>query len=94
MRIRLDVSNIQYKPITEPNVAPVHSRGGNAAYAEIKAHIKAKYGLCVYSLYIAQIKEKFGIEKRLNYNKGDGKSRVPLCPAEKEKAITEFSAEI
>lgn len=83
------MSNIQYKPAIKSESTPVHSRGGNATYAEIKAYIKEKYGLCVSSLYIAQIKENFGIEKRLNYRKGDGKSRVPLCPAEKEKAITE-----
>ena len=39
------------------------------------------------SLYVAQIKDKCGIEKRLNYNVGDNKSRVPKCPPEKEKAI-------
>ena len=40
------------------------------------------------SLYVAQIKDKCGIEKRLNYNVGDNnKSRVPKCPLEKEKAI-------
>lgn len=39
------------------------------------------------SLYVAQIKDKCGIEKRLNYNVGDNKSRAPKCPPEKEKAI-------
>jgi 23S rRNA (uracil1939-C5)-methyltransferase len=36
---------------------------------------------------LAQIKDKCGIEKRLNYNLGDNKSYVPKCPLEKEKAI-------
>ena len=35
------------------------------------------------------ILSKCGIEKRLNYNVGDNKSRVPKCPPEKEKAIME-----
>lgn len=81
------MSNIQYKPSIESRITPVHRRGGNATYAEIKTYVKAKYGLCVSSLYIAQTKSKMGIEKRDNYYKGDGKNRVPLCPAEKEKAI-------
>ncbi len=58
-----------------------------ATYPEIKAYIKDKYGLCVSSLNIAQIKEKHGFEKRENYNKGKDGHRVPKCPTEKEKAI-------
>ncbi len=58
-----------------------------ATYPEIKAYIKDKYGLCVSSLNIAQIKEKHGFEKRENYNKGKDGHRVPKCPPEKEKAI-------
>jgi 23S rRNA (uracil1939-C5)-methyltransferase len=60
-----------------------------ATYPEIKAYIKDKYGLCVSSLNIAQIKEKHGFEKRENYNKGKEGHRVPKCPPEKEKAIEE-----
>ncbi len=58
-----------------------------ATYPEIKAYIKDKYGLCVSSLNIAQIKEKHGFEKRENYNKGKDGHRVPKCLPEKEKAI-------
>ncbi len=58
-----------------------------ATYPEIKAYIKDKYGLCVSSLNIAQMKEKHGFEKRENYNKGKEGHRVPKCPPEKEKAI-------
>ncbi len=58
-----------------------------ATYPEIKAYVKDKYGLCVSSLNIAQIKEKHGFEKRENYNKGKEGHRVPKCPPEKEKAI-------
>ena len=58
-----------------------------ATYTEIKEWIKSEYDLKVSSLYVAQIKGKCGIEKRLNYNVGDNKSRVPKCPPEKEKAI-------
>ena len=60
-----------------------------ATYTEIKEWIKSEYDLKVSSLYVAQIKDKCGFEKRLNYNVGDNKSRVPKCPPEKEKAIME-----
>ena len=60
---------------------------GNATYREIKEWIKAEYGMSVSSLYVAQIKDKCGFEKRQNYNIGENKAHVPNCPPEKEKAI-------
>lgn len=62
---------------------------GNATYREIKEWIKAEYGMSVSSLYVAQIKDKCGFEKRQNYNIGENKAHVPTCPPEKEKAILE-----
>ena len=47
------------------------------------------YGLSVSSLYIAQVKDKLGLEKRKNYNLDSGEGRVPNCPPEKEEAIKE-----
>lgn len=38
-------------------------------------------------MYVAQIKDKYGLEKRMNYNAGNDTSRVPKCPPEKEKDI-------
>ena len=58
-----------------------------ATYQEIKDYVLDKFGLKVSSLYISQVKTKCGIIERENYNKGEGKSRVPQCPPEKEKAI-------
>ena len=47
-------------------------------------------GLKVSSLYIAQIKQKYGIIERENYNKPKSENaRQPKCPPEKEAAITE-----
>lgn len=47
-------------------------------------------GLKVSSLYIAQIKQKYGIIERENYNKSKSENaRQPQCPPEKEAAITE-----
>lgn len=41
------------------------------------------------NLYIGQIKDKLGMEKRKNYNIGSGEGRVPTCPQEKEETIME-----
>lgn len=67
---------------------PVTVPEAKATYAEIKAYVLEKTGLKVSSLYIAQIKRKYGIEMGENYNKPeDPKARVPKCPKEKELAI-------
>ena len=61
-----------------------------ATYSEIKQYVLEKYGLKVSSLYIAQIKQKYGIIERENYNlpKTEG-SKVPQCPKDKEDAIVD-----
>jgi 23S rRNA (uracil1939-C5)-methyltransferase len=41
----------------------------------------------VSQLYVAQVKRKHGLMERINYNVGDGKSKVPQVTLEKEKAI-------
>jgi len=60
---------------------------GNATYMQIKEYVKKQTGLLVTNLNIAKCKDKYGIVKRKNYNVGSGKSRVPNCPKDKEKAI-------
>lgn len=61
-----------------------------ASYREIKAYVQEHFGLSVSNLYIAQVKRKYGIIERDNYNlpKSDD-ARQPKCPPEKEKAIVE-----
>ena len=49
--------------------------------------VKNKYGFHVTNLNIAQVKQKYGIIERVNYNVGEGKSRVPNTPQEKFEAI-------
>ena len=39
-----------------------------ANYGEIKKYVLDKYGLKVSSLYIAQVKRKYGLIERKNYN--------------------------
>ena len=61
-----------------------------ATYEEIKAYVLEHTGLKVSYLYIAQVKQKYGIIERENYNKPKSENaRQPQCPPEKEKAITE-----
>ena len=61
-----------------------------ATYEEIREYIFEHTGLKVSHLYIAQVKQKYGIIERENYNKPKSEdTRQPQCPPEKEKAITE-----
>ncbi len=63
---------------------------GKATYDQIKVYVLKKYGLKVSTLYISQIKRKYGIEVGEAYNKPKSSdSRVPQCPKEKEDAITD-----
>ena len=59
-----------------------------ATYDEIQEYVKHQTGLHVTHLNIAQIKRKYGIIERVNYNlpKCENPKR-PNCPPEKEKAI-------
>ena len=59
-----------------------------ATYAEIRAYVLEHTGMKVSSLYIAQIKRKYGIDVGEAYNKPvKNKNHVPKCPVEKELAI-------
>ncbi|MCD8381797.1 MAG: 23S rRNA (uracil(1939)-C(5))-methyltransferase RlmD [Clostridiales bacterium] len=61
-----------------------------ATYDEIKAYVLEHSGLKVSSLYIAQVKQKYGIIERENYNKPKAEdAKQPKCPLEKERAIVE-----
>ena len=69
------------------DVEKLEIRDNKATYDDIKAYVSNKYGFKVSSLYIAQVKERAGIQKRENYNIGEGKGVAPHCPPEKEEAI-------
>lgn len=59
-----------------------------ATYQEIKQYILDKYDTKVSNLYIAQVKEKYGIIERENYNKPkSANAKQPQCPAEKAEMI-------
>ena len=63
------------------------SAESKATYDEIKQYVLDNTGLKVSQLYVAQVKRKHGLIERINYNVGNGKSKVPQVPAEKEIAI-------
>ena len=60
-----------------------------ATYEEIKAYVaEHNDGMKVSNLYIAQVKAKYGIIERENYNKvKSDDARQPKCPKEKATAI-------
>jgi site-specific DNA recombinase len=55
-----------------------------ATYEEIKEYVLEHAGLKVSHLYIAQVKHKYGIIERENYNKPKSENaRQPKCPPKK-----------
>ena len=61
-----------------------------ATYGEIQTRVKEQTGLNVTPLYIAQVKQKYGIIERECYNKPKSEdAKQPQCPLDKEAAIVE-----
>ena len=59
-----------------------------ATYHEINQYILEKYGFKVSTLYVAQVKQKCGLDMRLNYNLPKSENvKQPKCPKDKEDAI-------
>lgn len=68
----------------------VQDKRGAATYGQIKDYVLEHTGLKVSSLYIAQVKQKYSIIERENYNKPKSENaKQPQCPPEKEAAIME-----
>ena len=80
--IKVDMDGISFD-------GKVYEKEEKPTYDNIKKWVQDEYGLNVSSLYIGQVKNKLGLEKRKNYNLGSGEGRVPNCPPDKEKAIIE-----
>ena len=61
-----------------------------ATYNEIRDYVWEHHQLKVSNLYIAQVKQKYGIIERENYHKAKNENaKQPQCPKEKEYAIVE-----
>ena len=90
-RKMVDDRNIEYEYVDyEPKDNEyMRNTKGSATYAEIKSWIKEQYNVSVSNLYIAQVKDSCGFEKRENYNTGAEGHKVPQCPDEKRKMILE-----
>ena len=59
-----------------------------ATYNEIREHVWEHHQLKVSNLYIAQVKQKYGIIERENYHKAKNENaKQPQYPPEKEAAI-------
>ena len=59
-------------------------------YTAIRKYVKEKYGANISSLYVAQMKRKYGLEVGLAYNKPKTpQARGPNCTPQKEKLILE-----
>lgn len=59
-------------------------------YEEIKDYVLEHTGLKVSNLYIAQVKQKYGMIVRENYSlPKSNNSRQLICPPEKKAAIRE-----
>ena len=72
----------------QPEEDSLYEPKDKGTYGKIKAYILEKYGLKVSSLYIAQVKDKCGLDKQRNNNLSEQEdTRAPKCPKEKEDAI-------
>ena len=61
-----------------------------ATYAQIRKYVSEKFGAKVSSLYIAQVKRKYGLDLGKNYNVSKKtNARVPVCPKDKEGFIVD-----
>ena len=61
-----------------------------ATYDQLRDYVWEHYQLKVSNLYIAQVKQKYGIIERENYHKAKNENaKQPKCPKEKEDAIVE-----
>ena len=52
----------------KPGEDSLYEPQDKGTYEKIKAYVLEKYDFKVSSLYIAQTKDKCGLDKRLNYN--------------------------
>lgn len=70
---------------------PITSVELKATYTDIQDYVMNKYGIKITSLEVAQMKQKYGIIERDNYNKKKDNSKYlqPKCSKEKEEYILE-----
>lgn len=75
---------VTMEPDEESNYTPQEK----ATYSKIKEYVRDKYGVNVYTSYIAQVKRMCGLGMGENYNKSKKeKPEVKQCPQEKVEYI-------
>ena len=66
------------------------SAESKTTYKQIQNYVLEKFGFKISTLYIAQVKRKYGLEIRRHYNISSNKNqKIPQCPIEKEEAIVD-----
>ena len=72
-------------PIDEVDLTSAESK---VTYKQIQNYVFETFGFKVSTLYIAQVKRKWGLDVREHYNMSKNeKQKIPKCPIEKEEAI-------
>ena len=72
-------------PIDELDLTSAESK---VTYKQIQNYVFETFGFKVSTLYIAQVKKKYGLDVSEHYiiSKNE-KQKIPQCPIEKEEAI-------
>ena len=64
------------------------SAESKATYKQIQNYVLEKFGFKVSTLYIAQVKRKYGLDIKEHYNISKNENqKFPYCPIKKEEAI-------
>ena len=89
VKLSLKTDTPKFEVIMKPDEEGNYTPEEKVTYQKIKEYVFEKYGLKVHSLYIAQIKDKCGLNKERKGNnwKKNEDARVPQCTLEKEAAI-------
>lgn len=66
------------------------AKPNKATYNQIRSYVLKKHGLKVSQLYIAGVKDEYGLEKQYSYKEaGTAAEKRPQCPKEKHDAIVD-----
>lgn len=81
------VKSYAYVDIT-PSELGMGGKVKKPTYKQIQAYVLETHGLKVSPLYIANVKDEFGLEKQFSYEEaGMSAKKRPNCPSEKRAAI-------
>ena len=83
----MSVKSYAYVDIT-PSELGMGGKVKKPTYKQIQAYVLETHGLKVSPLYIANVKDEFGLEKQFSYEEaGMSAKKRPNCPSEKRAAI-------